>query len=117
MAAMPVLSTQTWRLQYRGEPYMGLVPRQHSTGGREQLLGISKRGDSYVRSLLIHGARAVLRVAGNKTDPRSRWVQALTARRHQNVAAVALANRMARTAYALLAREEDYRADPVMQVA
>ena len=97
--------------------WLGLVPRQHSTGGREQLLGISKRGDSYVRSLLIHGARAVLRVAGNKTDPRSRWVQALTARRHQNVAAVALANRMARTAYALLAREEDYRADPVMQVA
>ena len=62
--------------------WLGLVPRQHSTGGREQLLGISKRGDSYVRGLLIHGARAVLRVSGRKTDPRSRWVQALAARRH-----------------------------------
>ena len=55
--------------------WLGLVPRQHSTGGREQLLGISKRGDSYVRGLLIHGARAVLRVSGRKTDQCSRWVQ------------------------------------------
>ena len=84
--------------------WLGLVPRQHSTGGREQLLGISKRaGDAYVRGLLIHGARAVLRVSSKKTDPRSRWVLAVAARRHQNVAVVALANRMARTAYALLA--------------
>lgn len=97
--------------------WLGLVPRQHSTGGRAQLLGISKRGDAYVRCLLIHGARAVLRVADKKTDKRSRWVQALTARRHQNVAAVALANRMARTAYALLAKEEDYQADHVLQTA
>ena len=97
--------------------WLGLVPRQHSTGGREQLLGISKRGDRYVRSLLIHGARAVLRVSGRKTDRRSRWVQALAARRHQNVAAVALANRMARTAYALLTKGEDYQANPVRQAA
>ena len=74
--------------------WLGVVPRQHSTGGREQLLGISKRGDSYVRSLLIHGARAALRVAGRKTERRSRWVQDLLRRRHQNVAVVALANRM-----------------------
>ena len=97
--------------------WLGLVPRQHSTGGRAQLLGISKRGDAYVRGLLIHGARAVLRVSGKKTDKRSRWVQAVAARRHKNVAVVALANRMARTAYALLAREEDYQADHVVQPA
>ena len=97
--------------------WLGLVPRQHSTGGREQLLGISKRGDAYVRGLLIHGARAVLRVSSKKTDPRSRWVLAVAARRHQNVAVVALANRMARTAYALLAKGEDYQADHVLQTA
>ena len=97
--------------------WLGLVPRQHSTGGRAQLLGISKRGDAYVRCLLIHGARAALQVAGRKTDPRSRWAQAVAARRHKNVAVVALANRMARTAYALLAREEDYHAGHVAQTA
>ena len=80
-------------------------------------MGISKRGDSYVRGLLIHGARAVLRVSGRKTDLRSRWVQALAARRHRNVATVALANRMARTAHALLVKEEDYQADHVIQPA
>ena len=97
--------------------WLGLVPRQHSTGGRAQLLGISKRGDAYVRCLLIHGARAALQVAGRKTDPRSRWAQAVAARRHKNVAVVALANRMARTAYALLTREEDYHAGHVAQTA
>ena len=68
-----------------------------------------------MRGLLIHGARAVLRVSGKKTDKRSRWVLAVAARRHQNVAVVALANRVARTAYALLANGEDYQADPVPQ--
>ena len=97
--------------------WLGLVPRQQSTGGREQLLGISKRGDSYVRSLLIHGARAVLRVSDKKTDKRSRWVQDVLRRRHKNVAAVALANRMARTAYALLVKQERYQADHVEQAA
>ena len=97
--------------------WLGLAPRQHSTGGRAQLLGISKRGDAYVRGLLIHGARAVLRVSSRKTDQRSRWVQAVAARRHKNVAVVALANRMARTAYALLSKGEDYQADHVLQTA
>ena len=97
--------------------WLGLVPRQQSTGGREQLLGISKRGDSYVRSLLIHGARAVLRVSDKKTDKRSRWVQDVLRRRHKNVAAVALANRMARTAYALLVKQERYQADHVEAAA
>ena len=108
---------QTFRNGRELAAWLGLAPRQHSTGGRAQLLGISKRGDAYVRGLLIHGARAVLRVSGKKTDKRSRWVQALAARRHKNVAVVALANRMARTAYALLAKGEDYRADHVVQPA
>ena len=84
--------------------FLGLVPRQHSSGGKEKLLGISKRGDSYLRTLLIHGARSVQRVSVNKTDPRSRWLNAVTARRHKNVAAVALANKNARIAWAVLSK-------------
>ncbi len=91
--------------------FLGLVPRQHSSGGKDKLLGISKRGDSYLRTLLIHGARSVQRVAAHKTDPRSRWLNAVSARRHKNIAAVALANKNARMAWALLAKGEAYRAD------
>lgn len=72
--------------------WLGLTPRQHSSGGKECLLGISKRGDAYLRTLLIHGARAVLKVADKKDDPRSRWLQNLCGRRNKNIAAVALAN-------------------------
>jgi transposase len=82
--------------------WLGLVPRQDSSGGKPRLLGISKRGDRYLRSLLIHGARAVQRTCANKTDGRSRWLQALSRRQHKNVATVALANRNARVAWALL---------------
>lgn len=88
--------------------WLGLVPRQHSSGGRARLLGISKRGDSYIRTLLIHGARAVLGRIGYKTDPRSRWLQKLCGRRPYNVAAVALANKNARIAWALLRYGEAY---------
>ena len=88
---------------------LGLVPRQHSTGGRSQLGGISKRGDAYLRTLFIHGARAVLRYADRHDDPRSRWIQAVKARRGIRVAAVALANKMARTAWAVLTRETPYQ--------
>jgi transposase len=88
--------------------WLGLVPRQRSTGGKDRLLGISKRGDVYLRQLLIHGARAVIRCVDRKDDPRSRWAQALIQRRNQNVAAVAMANKMVRTAYALLKHEQDY---------
>ncbi len=88
--------------------WLGLVPRQHSTGGRAQLLGISKRGDVYLRNLLIHGARAVLRHVDNKDDAVSRWARALKARRHGNVAAVALANKIARIAYAVLSTGQPY---------
>ncbi len=88
--------------------WLGLTPGQHSSGGKDHLLGISKRGDSYLRTLLIHGARAVLRAVGNKNDPRSRWLAGVAARRHKNVAAVALANKNARIVWALLTRGGSY---------
>ncbi len=84
--------------------WLGLVPKQHSTGGQTRLLGISKRGDSYLRKLLIHGARATLRFAGLKTDGRSRWIQGVLERRGWNRTAVAVANKNARIVWALLSR-------------
>jgi transposase len=87
---------------------LGLTPRQHSTGGRDRLLGISKRGDSYLRKLLVHGARAVLRHIGGKDDGLSHWLQALVSRKHVNVATVALANKTARIAWALVHNEAAY---------
>jgi transposase len=91
--------------------WLGLMPRQHSSGGKDCLLGISKRGDSYLRTLLIHGARAVLKVASKKEDPRSRWLQNLCSRRSKNIAVVALANKNARIAWALLTKETDFLAE------
>ena len=88
--------------------WLGLTPKQHSSGGKDRLLGISKRGDAYLRTLLIHGARAVLRVAGNKDDPRSRWIQSLCGRRNKNIAAVAVANKNARIVWALLTKKTDF---------
>lgn len=87
--------------------WCGLTPGQHSSGGKEKLLGISKRGDAYLRTLLIHGARSVIKSAGDKTDRLSLWIQALCTRRNKNVAAVALANKTMRMAWALLAHEQD----------
>jgi transposase len=89
--------------------WMGLVPGQHSTGGKTVLLGISKRGNAYLRTLYIHGARAVLRHSAHKTDRFSRWAQALLARRGHNRACVAVANKMARIAWVILAKGESYR--------
>lgn len=89
--------------------WIGLVPKQHSTGGKERLLGISKRGDTYLRKLLIQGAHATIRFASKKDDPRSRWLMSLVNRRGKCVAAVALANKNARTAWALLSKGETYR--------
>jgi transposase len=91
--------------------WLGLVPRQHSSGGKQVLLGISKRGDSYLRTLLIHGARAVIRVAERKAGYADSWLARLMGRRNKNVAAVALANKNARTVWALLAHGRDYQAD------
>lgn len=89
---------------------IGLVPRQHTTGGKPLLLGISKRGDKYIRTLLIHGARSVIKRIEGKEDQRSQWLQSLVARRGKNKAAVALANKNARIIWALLSRGECYRA-------
>jgi transposase len=89
--------------------WLGLVPRQHSTGGKTTLLGMTKRGNCYLRTLLIHGARAVLRVVDRKTDTRSRWLQGVKARRGMNCASVAQANKTARVAWALLAKGDRYR--------
>jgi len=88
---------------------LGLTPRQQSSGGKERLLGISKRGDVYLRALLIHGARAAIRTANNKDDRLSQWVTRLAARSHVNVAAVALANKTTRMAWAMLKHGTDYQ--------
>jgi len=90
---------------------IGLTPRQHSSGGKDRLLGISKRGDVYLRTLLVHGARAVVFQAKHKDDRLSRWVTGIAQRRHPNVAAVALANKTARMAWAMLRNETDYDPD------
>lgn len=87
--------------------WLGLVPRQEGTGGKVNLLGISKRGDKYVRTLLVHGARAVLL---RKAEP-SLWQSELQKRRHKNVAVVAQAAKIARTIWAVLAKEQDYQAN------
>jgi transposase len=94
--------------------WLGLVPREHSTGGTPRLLGISKRGDRYLRKLLVHGARATLRWVDTKGDDRSRWLSALIARRGKNRAAVALANKNARIVWALLAHNQEYRVRTVV---
>jgi transposase len=94
---------RTFRSGREFAAFLGLVPRQSGTGGRVKLLGISKRGDPYLRTLLIHGARTVLTWqsrTGRQPDP---WLHALLARRPKNVAIVALANKMARTIWALMA--------------
>jgi len=90
---------------------LGLTPKQHSSGGKERLLGISKRGDPYLRSLLIHGARSVIRTARNKDDRLSQWVVRLVARSHPNVAVVAMANKTTRMAWAMLKNGTDYEPD------
>jgi transposase len=88
--------------------WLGLVPRQHSTGGKPKLLGMSKRGDVYLRTLLIHGARAVIRHFERRAEQVDSWMKRMLARRHRNIAAVALANKNARIAWALLTRDENY---------
>jgi transposase len=94
--------------------WLGLVPREHSTGGKPRLLGISKRGDRYLRKLLVHGARATLRWVDTRSDDRSRWLKALIARRGKNRATVALANKNARIVWALLAHNQEYRVRTVV---
>ena len=90
---------------------LGLTPRQYSSGDKHRLFGITKRGDVYLRTLLIHGARAVVSQAKHKDDRLSRWVTGIARRRHPNVAAVALPNKTARMAWAMLRHATDYDPD------
>jgi transposase len=89
--------------------WLGLVPRQHSSGDKQKLLGISKRGDPYLRMLLIRGARSVVFRCGTKTDNRSRWIAEKRARLGVTKACVAVANKNAWIIWALLAKDEPYR--------
>ena len=89
--------------------WLGLVPKQRSSGGKSRLFGISKRGDRYLRTLMIHGARAVLAKASGKTDARSLWIGHMRDRRHPNVVAVALANKNARIVWSVLSGGGEYQ--------
>lgn len=89
--------------------YLGLVPRQYSSGHKQMLLGISKRGDGYLRKLLIHGARSALLSIGEKKDKRSCWLRELKERRGMNRTCVALANKNARIIWSLVAHDTDYK--------
>jgi transposase len=88
--------------------FLGLVPRQHTTGGKPRLLGISKRGNTYLRTLLIHGARAALPSLAKSETALGAWLRSLLARRHYNTVVVALANKLARIAWALLRRQTTF---------
>ena len=115
MISTAMIATVGDARQYRTSRQMaaaiGITPKQHSSGDRDRLLGISKRGDVYLRTLMIHGARAVVARAKYKDDRLSRWVTAIATKRHPNVAAVALANKTARMAWAMLRNETDYDPD------
>jgi transposase len=92
--------------------WLGLVPRQHSTGGKARLLGISKRGNSYLRKILIHGARSTVVRMKRDRAPLGAWLDALQTRAPLNVVVTATANKLARIAWAVLSTGNDYRALP-----
>ena len=96
---------------------LGLVPRQFTTGGKPKLLGISKRGNKYLRRQLIHGARAALPYVAERDTPLGRWVKGLMSRTHRNVVVVALANKLARIAWAVLQRGKPFDASAVSVAA
>jgi transposase len=116
MTATAVVATVGDARQFRNSrdlaAWLGLTPRQHSTGGKPKLLGISKRGDVYLRTLMIHGARSAL-LASERTGAENAWHVQVMRRRHKNIAAVALAHKNARTIWALLAHERKY--DPMLR--
>jgi transposase len=115
MISTALIATVGDARQYRKSRQMaaaiGITPKQHSSGDRDRLLGISKRGDIYLRTLMIHGARSAVAAAKHKDDRLSRWVTGIATRKHPNVAAVALANKTARMAWAMLRHETDYDPD------
>jgi transposase len=90
--------------------WMGIVPREYSTGGKQKLLGISKRGNKYLRRLFVQGARSVLQQRDKQSPGLRCWLAQLLARTHQNVVVVALANKLVRIAWAVLCKNENYRA-------
>jgi len=93
-----------------------LVPRQHSSGGKERLQGISKRGNGYLRTLLVHGARSVINQLGDKQTPLAKWLRRIIESRGKNKAIVALANKMARIGWVILKQKIDYNAELVTAV-
>jgi hypothetical protein len=111
-ATAPVAAMSDGKTFENGRPFaawLGLLPRQHSSAGKSPLFGIRKRGDPYLRTLLIHGARSVVYRAGRKTDHRSRWIADKQPRLGTTKACVALANKNARIVGSLIAHQEDYR--------
>ncbi|RWD39504.1 MAG: IS110 family transposase, partial [Mesorhizobium sp.] len=96
---------------------LGLVPRQHTTGGKPRLLGISKRGNKYLRTLLIHGARAALPSLARSQTTLGVWLRNLLARRHRNTVVVALANKLARIAWMILRHEVTFQANRATAMA
>jgi transposase len=97
--------------------WLGLVPRQCSSGGKSTLLGMSKRGDAYLRTLLIHGARSAILAAQRKSKNTNLWLTNLLNRRHPNIAAVALANKNVRTVWAMLAHDREFKANYASAIA
>ena len=89
--------------------WLGMVPREYSTGGKQKLLGISKRGNVYLRKLFVQGARTVMRYRCKQAPGLRCWLDQLMARTHQNVAIVALANKLVRMAWAVLCKNQTYR--------
>ncbi len=121
----PLSASALW-LKAAGQPYqngrhvaaaLGLVPKHTGTGGKIRLGGISKRGDRYLRRLLIHGARAVIRQVGEKPDRLSGWLRELVARRGINKAVVALANKNARVAFAIMHGDQPYDVTKMCQAS
>ena len=94
--------------------WLGLTPRQHSTGGKTKMLGISKRGNRYLRKQLIHGARAALPHLAAKPTKLGAWLQQLLARSHPNVVVVALAAKLARVAWAVLRHDENFNQEALV---
>ena len=90
--------------------WLGMTPRQSSTGGKRRLGRITKRGDVYLRTLLVHGARSELRLTNRRTDKKSRWAETLKQTKSWNKTAVALANKHARIVWAMLAKDAVYQA-------
>jgi transposase len=108
--AAAVGDARTFRRGRDMAAWLGLVPRQMTTGGKPRLLGISKRGNRYLRKSLIHGARAVLPYLVERETPLGRWARGLLVRAHKNIVVVALANKLARIAWAVLAHGCTYEA-------